>query len=101
MNIALNQALEWRDGKRWKQAVTELCPCIAELLEQTSPSDLLLYTYRDVALRRYYLDRVVLIGDAAHSMSPQLGQGASMALLDAWTLARGVGAKRRRHRRAC
>lgn len=30
---------------------------------------------------------VVLLGDAAHGMSPQLGAGGSLALADAWTLA--------------
>ncbi|GAB7406432.1 FAD-dependent monooxygenase [Pseudomonas aeruginosa] len=32
--------------------------------------------------------RVVLIGDAAHAMTPNLGQGAAMALEDAFLLAR-------------
>src|SRR3546814_4135726 len=34
-------------------------------------------------MRRWHRGRVVLIGDAAQAMSPQLGQGVNMALLDA------------------
>ena len=36
-------------------------------------------------------ERLVHIGDAWHSASPQLGQGANMALLDAWALAQALG----------
>lgn len=35
-------------------------------------------------------DRVVLVGDAAHAMTPFLGQGASMAIEDAVVLARAL-----------
>ena len=46
------------------------------------------YTHRTV--RRPYGEALAHIGDAWHSTSPQLGQGANMALLDAWALARAL-----------
>jgi 2-polyprenyl-6-methoxyphenol hydroxylase-like FAD-dependent oxidoreductase len=33
---------------------------------------------------------LIHLGDAWHSTRPQLGQGANMALLDAWALAQGL-----------
>jgi 2-polyprenyl-6-methoxyphenol hydroxylase-like FAD-dependent oxidoreductase len=43
-------------------------------------------SYRDAVLPRWQRGRLVLVGDAAHAMSPQLGQGVNMALMDAWAL---------------
>jgi 2-polyprenyl-6-methoxyphenol hydroxylase-like FAD-dependent oxidoreductase len=44
-------------------------------------------TIEEVALDRWAHERVVLIGDAAHATSPNMAQGAAMALEDALVLA--------------
>ena len=46
--------------------------------------------YRDAVMPRWHRERLVLAGDAAHAMSPQLGQGVNMALMDAAGAARCI-----------
>ncbi len=45
-------------------------------------------TYDLPRVRRWHRDRMIVVGDAAHAMSPAAGQGASMAIEDAVQLAR-------------
>lgn len=48
--------------------------------------------YNDTCLKRFVGPRLALIGDAAHTTSPQLGQGGNLALLDAAALADALAA---------
>ena len=74
-----------------RAAITRLWPDAAELLApMTDMSAWRRASYRDVVLACPFRARVVLIGDAAHGMSPQLGQGVNMALLDAQALAQSL-----------
>jgi len=75
----------------WKARVEALMPQCAPLLASiTAPEQLRVARYADVWMARWHDGRVLAIGDAAHGMSPQLGQGANMALIDAWVLAHCV-----------
>ena len=75
----------------WKDSVLALWPQIASLLEAiTHPDDLVMAQYAHHTLRNPVSDNVVHIGDSYHAASPQLGQGANMALLDAWALVKAI-----------
>jgi len=61
---------------------------IGEIVRRTSPADILqadVYELR--RLKTWGRGRVTLLGDAAHAMTPNLGQGGGMAIEDAIVLA--------------
>lgn len=79
----------WRaDGiPAWKQDVARLWPDAEALLEPiTSPDEVTFAQYDHFTATRPVSARMVHIGDSGRATSPQLGQGANMALLDALAL---------------
>lgn len=62
---------------------------IIQLISSTYQDTLLHHDIMDIKpLDRFVYDRVVLLGDAAHATTPNMGQGAGQALEDAIVLSR-------------
>lgn len=89
-SVRVDAVERWRDGglDAWKRQLEALEPASGPLLAQVDDAaDVLLAQYWDVVLSPWHAERVVYLGDAAHATSPQLGQGANLALVDALALA--------------
>ena len=77
---------EWAEVRRLVGGWHDPIPA---LLDATPPGTVLRHDIHELAapLPTYVRGRVALLGDAAHAMTPYLGQGACMAIEDAVVLA--------------
>src|SRR6185437_11005605 len=72
----------------FRDEVLTVAPRAEPILDQIASLEQLTFAnYHDVVLDRWATRDVVVLGDAAHAMSPQLGQGCNLALCDAAALA--------------
>jgi salicylate hydroxylase len=99
--IAVGREPRWQE-EGWKIPATveefenlygDLHPPALQLISAISPGTLFKWGLRDrEPLQQYFTGRVVMLGDAAHPMTPFLGQGACMAIEDAMVLGRAFAA---------
>lgn len=88
----LGDQLSWKDELREK--FKQWHGPIPELIEATEPEAILKHEILDrQPVRHWGQGRVTLLGDAAHPTTPNLGQGACMAIEDALILSRCLAGK--------
>lgn len=94
-SLPVSQMSDWQqegfDFPQWRNDALALWPALESFLAPVSHQNQLVPAiYRDVIMNCWGKNRLGVIGDAAHAMSPQLGQGANMALLDARAISNAV-----------
>lgn len=92
-SLPVEQFATWqkRGLRAWKDEVIALYPACESVMAQIHIAEQVRFAdYCDVTMPHWHRGRVVVIGDAAHATSPQLGQGTNLALVDAWELQRAL-----------
>lgn len=75
----------------WQDSVTRYWPEMQVFAEQFTAFDQLTFAeYGHRVMKRWHAGRLIFTGDAAHPISPQLGQGANLGLCDALILSEAL-----------
>ena len=99
--IGCGQSNSWEEegwsipatNEEFANAYSDFAPDLANLIRSIPHGALFKWGLRDrEPLKTWTLGRVTMLGDAAHPMTPFLGQGACMAIEDALLLGRAFAA---------
>lgn len=77
-----------RATKNVREIFSSYIKCVGDILDST-PQDLIIEgsLYDIEPLQHWFSKRAVLIGDAAHAITPNLGQGGALAIEDSYDIA--------------
>lgn len=91
--LSLEALEEKRDDKAdLRRHFDGWAPEVTRLIERFDPALMARVPIHDIdPLDSLVGERVALLGDAAHAMAPDLGQGGCQAMEDAWVLANALG----------
>lgn len=75
------------DVAAWRRSFPHLAHLIERIAEDADWNRALWVRFRTIRLRRWSIGRAAVLGDAAHAMAPNLGQGGGCAMMSALGLA--------------
>ena len=87
------EGMNEQNFEKIKDDILGFWPEASSSVEPLTFTDFIPARYRDVWTPKPYSSRLVAIGDVSHGTSPQLGQGCTMALLDAYYLVKCLNEK--------
>lgn len=73
------------------QQYREFLDPVGEIISHTDPTLIIRDDISDLApLKTWFSSSIILVGDAAHATTPNLGQGGAQAIEDSWVLAEKI-----------